>query len=388
MLLERDYPPDLRVEKEIKSLSEAGHKITLACFTHRKKMEIENTKNCVIYRFPISKFTFKSSVAALKFPFYFNFWRDNLDNLFQKDLVDVIHVHDLPLAKVGIELKHEYNIPLVLDLHENWPALLQVAAHTNTFLGKLLSSNKQWIKYEKKSIQQADKVIVVVEEMKARISKTGFNKSNIVVLQNTVDYNSIKIEPQVKKDSKFRLFYAGGINVHRGLQVVLRAIKIVKKEIPQILFEIAGSGKYESFLWDFVLKHEISENVNFHGWLPYTEMIRLLQKSDVAVIPHLRSIQTDNSSPNKLFQYAYLKKPILASNCISVSRILNEMNAGLIYVQEDAFELAAKLIKLCKDLDLRKQLGNAGHQAVVSKYNWQQSVAEFLEMYKKLDGSI
>ena len=110
-----------------------------------------------------------------------------MDELFATEKFDTLHVHDLPLAKVGYEAKCTYGVRFVLDLHENWPVLLQLSKHTNTFLGKLLSSNAQWVRYEKEMCGLADKIIVVVDEAKGRVSGLGINPEKIEVVSNTLD---------------------------------------------------------------------------------------------------------------------------------------------------------------------------------------------------------
>ena len=81
MILDHEFPPDIRVENEIESLVESGHEMHVACYTRKGLEEYEQLENCIVHRKPISKFIFKSSVGALKFSFYFNFWRTFIDKL-------------------------------------------------------------------------------------------------------------------------------------------------------------------------------------------------------------------------------------------------------------------------------------------------------------------
>ncbi len=100
---------------------------------------------------------------------------------------DVIHIHDLPLSIVGIGLKEKYGISLVIDLHENWPALMKNAAHTQTLAGRLLSSNRQWTEYEKKVLPRADMVITIIEEARDRVIGLGVDRGKITMVSNTVN---------------------------------------------------------------------------------------------------------------------------------------------------------------------------------------------------------
>jgi len=65
MLLDREFPPDLRVENEIEALTTEGHHVFLACYTRKNFPLTEQEGNFTILRHPISKFIYKSSVAAL-----------------------------------------------------------------------------------------------------------------------------------------------------------------------------------------------------------------------------------------------------------------------------------------------------------------------------------
>jgi len=145
MVLDREFPPDLRVENEIEALSGSGHEIHLACFTRKNAPAYENMEFCHIHRKNISAFQYKSSVGVLSLPFYFNFWRSFLVKLFSQYQFDAIHIHDLPLAQPGAEMKTKYNCIFTADLHENWPAYLRIARHTKSFIGRILSPDSKWI---------------------------------------------------------------------------------------------------------------------------------------------------------------------------------------------------------------------------------------------------
>ena len=386
MILENNFPPDVRVEKEIKSLITAGHEITLACSSPKSENCIMNWHNAKIIKKKMPDFIYKSSVICLRFPFYFNYWRRFLESIFNKYEFNAIHLHDLPLAKVAKELSVKHKIPFVLDLHENWADYMDIAAHTNTFLGKILVSSWQWHNYEIRMSNKADKIITVVEEMKDRIVCLGIDPKKIYILPNTVCLEDQQLLVHTKSSTKFTLFYGGGINIHRGLQIVLKAINYIKKDIPELVFQIAGEGSHKKVLQDYVDINELNGQVKFLGWKKYDEMMKILLESDIAIIPHLRSVQTDNSSPNKLYLYAYQKKPILASDCISIKRILADLDCGLTYSSQNYVELGENIIKLYNDHESCERMGQAGYEAVVREYNWEISSKVLVELYKELEG--
>jgi glycosyltransferase involved in cell wall biosynthesis len=385
MVLDHNFPPDHRVEKEIETLTHNNHEVIISCYSYKENKELlEERDHYKIYRRKISKLTYKSSVAALKLPFYFKFWRKFLTDILQKEQIDAIHIHDLPLAKVGAFIKNKYNIPLVVDLHENWPASLETAIHTNTFLGKMLSSNKQWRKYEQSILQYADSIITVVDEMRNRISKLLNEEKNIYVVSNTISSKDFPLYNEEPNQDFTTLFYAGGINIHRGLQVVIKALPLILKEKENVRLKIIGKGSYQRILEELVKNLNLNKQVEFLGWKNLEEISKELGQSDIALIPHLKSEQTDCSSPNKLYQYIYAKKPILTSNCDSLERMINETKSGISYIHNSPEDFKRAFFELLKNKNNTVDL-QYGSGLIKTKYNWGVDSQELLKLYDEIN---
>jgi len=383
MVLEHEFPPDVRVEKEASSLLEAGHEVYLASASRKGASKEKKLKRIHIFQKKISSFTYKSSIGCLNFPFYFTFWRRFLHSLFEKYQFDVIHIHDLPLVKIGIEIKEKYKIKLVVDLHENYPALLEEAQHTNSFPGNLFFSSKQWREYEKNSLIKADAIIVVVKEMKDRIVQLGIPPQRIFIVENTPDFKEIPPYDAPKDTDTIRLIYVGGVTKNRGLQIALKGLSYVVSKYPNIVLDIYGTGRYLKALQKFSRKIKIEKHVSFHGAITQEKVFSAISKAHIALIPHLRSEQTDNSSPNKLFQYLAMGKYILASDCKSIKRIVQESNCGLVYKDASPEDFSIKLSEIIEQNTYISPCIN-GLKIISDKYNWQITSRNLVELYNHL----
>ncbi len=377
MILDHEFPPDIRVENEIEALSEAGHEIHLACFTRKNRSAYEISGTCHIHRKPISGLVYKSSVAAMTFPVYFRFWRRFISHLTRKFSIDAIHVHDLPLTQVAAGICKKNHIPLTVDLHENWPAYLRISIHTKSLAGRILSPNKRWINYEKKSLAAADHIVVVVKEAAQRLIDLGLDPERIKVVSNTLNLRHFKITPTEKSGDDIILFYAGGLTYHRGLQVVIQAMAVVAQ--PNIKCWILGEGSYKKELEELVSTLGLEEQVIFKGWQPYEKMTEMMMDADYTLIPHLRSDHTDSTIPHKLFQYMYAGKPIIASNCKPIERIVNETKSGYIYMADQPGDMA-KVLQQLKDDDPDSYV-EKGRKWVKEKYNWSVDNKVLLSIY-------
>jgi glycosyltransferase involved in cell wall biosynthesis len=387
MILESEFPPDVRVENEMLALAEAGHNVHLACSSRKNRPEYEQIGSSVIHRKAMTGFIYKSSVGCLRFPFYFNFWRKFIFGLCKKEKFDIIHIHDLPLSRIGVEVKQRFNVRLIIDLHENWPALLKTAAHIQTIPGKLLSSSEQWIRYEREMLPEADKVITIIEEARDRVAALGIDREKICMVSNTINFENLSVRSTRNDSDILTLFYGGAINRHRGLQIVLKAVKMCTQKKLNVRLWIVGAGSYRNELEKLSGSLDIKSNVTFWGQKPFHEMLELLAESDAALIPHLRTENNDASSPNKLYQYMYLNKAIISSDCTSLERIINETNTGFIYKNDSPEELFLLLEKLYADRRMLEEINGNGRKAVLEKYNWNFDKKRLVEAYGELAGN-
>jgi glycosyltransferase involved in cell wall biosynthesis len=379
MVLDREFPPDIRVENEIEVLIKSGHEVHIACYTQKHRPVLECLNGLTIHRKPISSFMYKSSVACLTLPFYFHFWKKFIAEIGSVQPFDVIHIHDLPLSRIGIWFKKTLDIHLIIDLHENWPAFLRISMHTNTLTGRLLSPISLWRWYEKNVLHRADDIIVVVDEAKTRLTRLGIPPHKIFVVSNTINLVDLRLSIPLHGEGII-LYYAGGINFHRGLQNVILALKKANNE--KLRFWILGDGSYKSELIALVDQLSLKEQVIFFGHQSFSKVMEMLSQADFAIIPHLKTEHTDSTIPHKLFQYMYAGKPVIASNCLPLQRIIEETGAGVVY-PSDNIDFLSDLLHSLGEMK-SNEMADRGKKAVIEKYNWNQDGEVLLNLYRKL----
>ena len=382
MVLENQFPDDERVEKEALSLIEAGHEVHLLCATLKKEyVGDENYKGIKLHRTLSTPFLYnKAKIACLRLPFYFMFWKKQVGNLLRTETFDVIHIHDLPLAEVGYWAKKKFGISFVLDSHENYPYMLDMAPYTKGIAGKLMYSFAAWKHYEREMIGKADIVITVCKEMSDRMNdlvpRTYYHVDNTI---------SMKLfprpEPHPTTTGKIRLLYVGGITYHRGLQNVIKGLALIKDKSKYSL-DIYGKGAYAGDIKDLVLTLGLEEIVHFPGYLKFpAEAVKMCAYS-LGVISNLGSVQTDCSSPNKIYQYFYYGLPVLVSDMDSVGNIVREHQVGVVYKDNSPEDCARKLEQLVT-LNL-EDMATRAHKLCLEQYNWDISVKQLIAAYESI----
>jgi glycosyltransferase involved in cell wall biosynthesis len=389
MLLDNEFAPDVRVQSEALTLSKNGHSVHILCYNFGSKKNVEHFENISIIRFYLNPFIAKKLLGVLlQFPLLKLIWLWKIRQIMKTTSFNAIHIHDLPLCILSKSLKKRYKIKITADLHENYPFLVEQQPFMNTLFGKLFLSKKRWFEAEKKWLKHTDTIICVAHEMKQRIETLQGLKSEIIVVPNTINLDEFTVNqinvPDIKLRflESFNILYIGGIDPIRGIDTLINATKLLSFKIPKLKTIIVGNGNLKSQLEEMSKQLGLNNIVIFEGQKPSTILKNYIELAHVCVIPHIKSQQTDNSSPNKLFQYMIYKRPVITSNCTSVQKIVETENCGLVFNSGDEIDMANRILELYINKELIQLYGQNGFEAVMQSYNWERTSIPLIENYR------
>lgn len=392
MILDNEFTGDLRVENEVITLQNAGHKVFVLCLNFGAKKNHEKYSDAEIFRISMPKVIKKKLVGLNNtiFNLYPIFWSIHIKRFIAKNKIEVLHVHDLWMLNSAYKANKEFNLPVVSDLHENFVHALNHYRFANTFPGNLLISKKRWEKSEIEWTNKADYIITVIEEAVKRYKTLGIAEDKISVVANYVNLDSFLSSPIDeniinKFKENFTITYVGGFDVHRGLESTLKAVPKIVEEISEVKLILVGAGSNYSSLVQLSKELNIENYVSFEGWQPHEKLSSYIKASDICLIPHLKTAHTDNTIPHKLFQYMIFEKPVVSSNCNPLIRIINETEAGVIFSSNNENDLATKIITLYNQPNLRNKMGIKGKNAVIERYNWDMTSMNLINIYTKLE---
>ncbi|OQX89072.1 hypothetical protein B6D60_00135 [candidate division KSB1 bacterium 4484_87] len=384
MVLQSDFPPDIRLEKEIDALTQNGYQVYLLCNNKKNLPRFETINgNFHIIRLPRFRLGRKNLQSLFGVPLSFNpIWLFYIAKACRLHKIDFIHVHDLPLALGAIFVGKLFRLPAVFDMHENYPAALEVWGRKG-FLPGLFRNPAFARKLEKMSLKLCEKIIVVIEEHKEMLTSIGINPQKIHIVGNTVQtdkYIQLKIDAEIveKYQENFVLTYVGNFSPERELEVAIQGVKILAPQIPNLKMILVGDGGIREELEKLIENLGISKFVEFTGWVDFEKTPSYIAAANICIIPQPSNDLIDNGVPHKLFQYMALGKPVIVSDAKAMARIVRETKCGEIFRSHspDDFARAVLTIK-----NASKEYGKNGKQAVIKKYNWSLSARELTNLY-------
>jgi len=182
-----DYPWDIRVEKVCQSL-QVNHEVHLVCRNEKRSPRHEVLDGTIIHRLPSLPRWLGPCHMILGLPFFFNpTWLRAIWSTVKRSRADLILVRDIPLALTAILVGRWYNIPVLLDLAENYPAMLedQRLYSPKSVIGGIVRHPALARLVEKIVLKWVDHIIVVVEESRDRLIDMGIDSSRITIITNT-----------------------------------------------------------------------------------------------------------------------------------------------------------------------------------------------------------
>ncbi len=392
MVLDKEFPPDERVEKEIHTLKENGFTVSVATCTFKSLPGEEHFNGYTIYRKRLSWILYKSSAAILLLPFYFRFWFNFLDEILNKDHYDIIHIHDLPLSKTGHQLAKKYHLKLVCDQHEYYSNWIIRTRHYNTLLGYLLRLSP-WKKYERYYLTRADLVITVEDSLrKIYVQQVGVNPGKIVTLPNTPLSGNFKHEVVDQKiidqfSERFVLFYAGSLDHLRGIDFILNCLSELKNDINNILFLVAGKENAAFSLNKLIEERNLQDVVQYVGWVPLATLPTYIAASDICLfVPKADNLEINNTIATKIYQYAAMGKPVIVSEARMMKEFVESNGIGFSVHHGNKEEFCETVNKLYANREISEKIRNHAIQ-IASQYTWESTSINLVRFYKKMTGS-
>jgi glycosyltransferase involved in cell wall biosynthesis len=234
----------------------------------------------------------------------------------------------------------------------------------------------EWVK--RRVARKADLNIVQGRDLAARLPQHmmatySVSSERILPVPNGIALELIR-PSAVERDDRapFTVFYVGYVSQLRGIDTLLQAFALLRRQVPAARLVLAGWAKHDDRAW---LDAEIERlglkgSVQYLGELPSEQVWEQIQESDCCVHPfsadHLSYVY-----PVKVFEYLALERPVVASRLEGISAIIEDGKNGLLANPGDADDWARALITLASDVSLRKKLMRNARSSI-ERYSWRR----------------
>ena len=365
-----------RMLKENQTYIEAGAEVfALVVGEQRDEDLVDDIKGATLITYRLPRWRALRAKIASQALFRSRDFRTAIERAIAEHSPDIIQAHDMFVA--GSALAARPPIPVVLDLHEHYPAATEVYRTAYPTLKRALFGAFQYRRrmerIETRYINKSALTLTVTEEATERVinkcpSATVATVPN-VERQGFGVAGSVADEP--RRADEFSMTYVGSFENHRGLDTVVRAVALMKNPFLKVELIGARDSDYVRWLRDEIVRLNIGDSVVLHGWIPSDEVSRAIDSADLALVPHAPNDQTNATLPHKLFQYMTRGKPVLVSSCPPLAKHIRAADSGFVFTAGDERDCARAITEALERRGDLQQLGENGRRYVTEKMNWE-----------------
>ena len=305
--------------------------------------------------------------------------------LHRRERFALIQVHSLPdyLVFAALPLRL-VGVPVLLDLHEAMPEFFRsrFPGASNPIVHRLLMLQ------ERLSVAASTAVITVNPAMRDRLVELGVpaEKAGVVVNSPSLGRFDVTASPPraFREDGRLRLIYTGALTPTYELDVAIAAVARIAAARPalDVTFEVYGRGDTGPALAAQAAELGIAERVTFHGRIAIEDVPAAVAGADIGLAPTRHDRFTDMSLSTKLFEYAAMGKPVVASRLPMVERTFPPGTVAT-YEPGDPEAMADAILAFADD-PVAREAAVAATAQIVRTGSWEHESKGYLALVERL----
>jgi glycosyltransferase involved in cell wall biosynthesis len=375
------YPFEIRIQKICESLAKAGYSTRVVCYDNASDKSAETVNNVEVRR--IIK---KSKLTALKYaPMPGNFfWKAFLRRQILEFKPDIIINREMYLMRESAALAREFNIPIVIDMAEHYPAAMRTFKKYQSPIGRFITTTLALPdKYEKMAVDNSDAIITVCKEQNERlINQYSYAPDKMVIAHNTPLLCEKESLNKSFNSDEIIFVHHGYLSGDKSIANFLKGFELACDARNDIRFIVAGDGECKQDYDKLVSGFKHKDKITLTGKYKYYELSDIIQKAHIGVIPLPETDFNNHTIHNKVFDYFAHKLPVLVSDNKPLLRLISETRTGVSHNCESPESCRDAILKIA-DMDLSTMSQNA-YKAYIEKYNWENDFSNLLEFLKRL----
>jgi len=363
-------PTDKRVfQKEARTLAAAGYDVVHLA-PGEEESRIEDGVKLEVYQAG-------RTILARLFSMFSLYRRAKLVD------AEVYHCNEVDSWLVGIALKLLRGRVVVFDVHEHYPSTF-ARQHGPRFL----TGVTEWL------MCLAFRVLTPLTDYFVFAKRTVApdfpnSRDRAITVLNCASLDGARLDdpPPARETSEFvTAVHVGVFHRERGWPQLIEAMRLSKS--PNLRVKIIGTctDRSKDEFQRAIESPDIRDRIEVIQWLPFSEMCRELEQSDIGLVLFQPGIQNHVfAMPHKMFDYMKARLPVIIPDfAVEVAPIIREAECGILLDPSDPRQIAEAIDRLVADADLRRTLGEKGRAAVFRRYNWEEEGKLLVSLYERI----
>ncbi len=300
------------------------------------------------------------------------FWE--LLKIFAKEKPDIVHLNSSKAGGLGALAARIAGVPSIIFTSHGLP----YEEDRNTFARALIFL-ATWVTF-----LLSTKVIVVSQSNYERAHQLPGCRSKIYLIHNGIPelifLSPEKAQQVLSAKMPYGRPWIGVIAEYthnKGLSFLIEAAGILKEEHKPVSLCLIGEGEERLFLEKLAREKNVAECVWFLGFIP--EAYQYLTAFDIVVLPSLKE-----GLPYVLLEAGQAERAVVASDVGGVGDIIKNNISGFLCTPGNTRDIAAKLLQLLENPQLRIQFGKALQQHIALEFSLERELEKTIALYSAI----
>jgi glycosyltransferase involved in cell wall biosynthesis len=292
----------------------------------------------------------------------------------------VLHIHDIELVPWAL-VARSLGYGVVLDLHENYPALMRSKSWLPRCLRSACAFMSDWL--IRLAARVFSGVVCADDEIGARIQRSAPGQE-LIVVHNYPDlrlFHEAHGCGNVARYASARIAFLGGISDARAARQFVQALTI----LDDLAFQVTLGGGVASHETLSAVRQEPGwRRVTDLGRIPPQEVPAVLKQSAISIVLFSDSPNHHDLRSNRLYESLAAGCPVLVSDFPAWSRFTQQHSCGLVANPSDAQSIAAALRNALMDPPKLQALGLNGKRVVEQHFSWRSQAEILVRFYSRV----
>lgn len=368
----------------LKALSKLGYEVDLLTYHLGEDVDIEGV---TIHRIPNVPFVKHIAIGPSKRKVILDLYVFvKAIAMLRRGNYDLIHSHE-EAGFFATYLAKMFGTLHLYDMHSSLPQQLSNFKFTRSGLIRTAFE-----KLEGYTIRNADAVITICPELFDYVKELFPEKYNMLienVADNSLVFNSengeLDLRGKLKTNGETVVLYAGTFEPYQGIDLLIESSKQVIDQYPDVRFVlVGGTSQQVDFYKKKVAALKVEQHFEFTGSVLPQEVPAYIEASDILVSPRIEG----NNTPLKIYSYLRSGKPIVATDHLTHTQVLNKEVSVLTECTPSGF--GKGVLQVLQKPELRKKLGSSAKKLAEEKYSYEvylrktKDIMDYLEKQRQV----
>lgn len=291
----------------------------------------------------------------------------------------LIHVHSMPdFLVLAALIPRLLGARVILDIHDLVPELFssRFSKGAKAIVFPLL------VIIERISAALAHHVIVANHLWQRTLVNRSVPASKCSVVMNYPDERFFYRRDRKISSEKFIIIYPGTLSRHQGVDIAVRAMHLIRHQVPEAELHIYGRGPDRSSLETLIRHLALEDRVVMKEMVPIWEIAEAMSQADLGVVPKRNDCFGDTAFSTKSLEFLALGVPVVMS-ATQIDRHYFDSSFVEFFEPGSETSLAARIISLYQRKSRRQEMKEKS-ASFAEMYSWRVHRTEYLDLVRRL----